>query len=164
MSLQGERFYAFGTFRLDSEKRVLVRDGTPVPMAPKVAETLLALVESAGRLVEKDELMQRVWPDAFVEEGNLNKNIFVLRKILGQWNGGREYIETVAKRGYRFVAPVEEDLSPDGRRIALLKHRDARVQILSKGFDHPARVSGRWPASDLPLGPVKVFPTWKPYA
>ena len=99
MSRQTKHFYAFGPFRLDSEKRVLVRDGLPVPLAPKVAETLLVLVESAGRLVDKDDLIKRVWPDAFVEEGNLNKNIFVLRKLLGHWDGGREYIETVPKRG-----------------------------------------------------------------
>jgi len=108
MSEQTKHFYAFGPFRLDSEKRVLVRDGAPVPLAPKLAETLLLLVESAGRLVDKDELMQRVWPDAFVEEGNLNKNISVLRKLLGVCEEGREYIETVPKRGYRFVAPVHE--------------------------------------------------------
>jgi DNA-binding winged helix-turn-helix (wHTH) protein len=103
MSEQTKHFYAFGPFRLDSEKRVLVRDGTPVPLAPKVVETLLTLVENAGHLVDKDDLMKRVWPDAFVEEGNLNKNIFVLRKLLGVWDGGREYIETVPRRGYRFV-------------------------------------------------------------
>ena len=108
MSGQTKHFYAFGPFRLDSEKRVLVHDGAPVPLAPKVAETLLLLVESAGHLVDKDDLMKRVWPDAFVEEGNLNKNIFVLRKVLGLWEGEREYIETVPKRGYRFVAPVNE--------------------------------------------------------
>jgi pentatricopeptide repeat protein len=108
MTLQAKHFYAFGPFRLDSEKRVLVRDGTPVPLAPKAAEALLVLVENAGRLVDKDDLMKRVWPDAFVEEGNLNKNIFFLRKALGEWDGGREYIETVPKRGYRFVAPVSE--------------------------------------------------------
>jgi eukaryotic-like serine/threonine-protein kinase len=108
MSEQTKHFYAFGPFRLDSEKRVLVRDGVPVPLAPKLAETLLLLVESAGRLVDKDKLMKRVWPDAFVEEGNLNKNISVLRKLLGVWDEGREYIETVPKRGYRFVAPVHE--------------------------------------------------------
>jgi serine/threonine protein kinase/DNA-binding winged helix-turn-helix (wHTH) protein/WD40 repeat protein len=108
MSLPGKHFYAFGPFRLDSEKRILVREGVPVPLGPKVAETLLVLVESAGHLVDKDELMQRVWPDAFVEEGNLNKNVFVLRKLLGEWDAGREYIETVPKRGYRFVAPVQE--------------------------------------------------------
>jgi eukaryotic-like serine/threonine-protein kinase len=108
MSEQTKHFYAFGPFRLDSEKRVLVRDGAPVPLAPKVVETLLTLVESAGHLVDKDDLMKRIWPDAFVEEGNLNKNIFVLRKLLGVWDGGREYIETVPKRGYRFVAPVNQ--------------------------------------------------------
>ena len=108
MSVQRKHFYSFGPFRLDSEKRVLVRDDIPVPLAPKMAETLLLLVESAGHLVDKDDLMKRVWPDAFVEEGNLNKNIFVLRKLLGLWDGNRDYIETVPKRGYRFVAPVHE--------------------------------------------------------
>ncbi len=108
MSLQGKNFYAFGPFRLDCEKRVLVREGVPVPLGPKAVETLVVLVENAGRLVDKDNLMRRVWPDVFVEEGNLNKNIFVLRKLLGQWGEDREYIETVPKRGYRFVAPVNE--------------------------------------------------------
>ncbi len=114
MTLQTKYFYAFGPFRLDAEKRVLVRDGMPVPLAPKAAETLLALVENAGRLVDKDNLMKRVWPDAFVEEVNLNKNIFFLRKVLGQWEGGREYIETIPKRGYRFVAPVSEVTHAEG--------------------------------------------------
>ncbi len=83
MALQTKHFYAFGPYRLDSEKRVLVRDGMPVPLAPKASEILLLLVEHAGHLVEKDALINRVWPDAFVEEGNLNKNIFFLRKALG---------------------------------------------------------------------------------
>jgi eukaryotic-like serine/threonine-protein kinase len=108
MSVQTKQFYAFGPFRLDSEKRVLVRDGKPVPLAPKTTEMLLVLIENAGHLVDKDDLMRRVWPDAFVEEGNLNKNISVLRKVLGEWDGGQEYIETVPKRGYRFVAPIFE--------------------------------------------------------
>src|SRR5258708_7334856 len=108
MTLQTKHFYAFGPFRLDSEKRVLVRDGTPVPLAPKACEILLVLVEQAGHLVDKDSLINRVWPDASVEEGNLNKNIFLLRKALGEWEPGREYIETIPKRGYRFVAPVSE--------------------------------------------------------
>ena len=108
MTLQTKHFYAFGLFRLDSEKRVLVRDGMPVSLAPKATEILLVLVQQAGHLVDKDTLIKRVWPDAFVEEGNLNKNIFFLRKTLGEWEDGREYIETVPKRGYRFVAPVSE--------------------------------------------------------
>jgi len=108
MTLQAMHFYAFGPFRFDSEKRVLVRDGTPVPLSPKAAEILVVLVEQAGHLVDKDVLINRVWPDAFVEEGNLNKNIFFLRKALGTREDGQEYIETVPKRGYRFIAPVSE--------------------------------------------------------
>jgi serine/threonine protein kinase len=133
MNEQTKHFYAFGPFRLDSEKRVLVRDGIPVPLAPKVAETLLLLVESAGRLVDKDDLIQRVWPDAFVEEGNLNKNIFVLRKVLGEWDGGREYIETVPKRGYRFIAPVNEVTHAE---VALQAHSFTSANLVGKKISH----------------------------
>jgi Tol biopolymer transport system component/DNA-binding winged helix-turn-helix (wHTH) protein len=108
MTNEVRHFYAFGPFRLDSRKRVLLRDGQPVPLAPKAVDTLLVLVENAGQLVEKAELMQRVWPDAFVEEGNLSKNIYTLRKLLGNGVDGREYVETVPTRGYRFVAEVSE--------------------------------------------------------
>lgn len=114
MTLQAMHFYSFGPFRLDSEKRVLVRDGTPVPLTPKATEILLVLVEHAGHLVEKDTLINQVWPDVFVEEGNLNKNIFFLRKALGESEGGGEYIETVPKRGYRFIAPVSEVTHAEG--------------------------------------------------
>jgi DNA-binding winged helix-turn-helix (wHTH) protein len=133
MSEKTKHFYAFGPFRLDSEKRVLVRDGVPVPLAPKVAETLLSLVESAGHLVDKDDLMKRVWPDAFVEEGNLNKNIFVLRKLLGVWDGGREYIETVLKRGYRFVAPVNEVTHAE---VAARAHTSTGANLIGKKVSH----------------------------
>jgi TolB-like protein/DNA-binding winged helix-turn-helix (wHTH) protein/Tfp pilus assembly protein PilF len=113
MNQQTKHLYAFGPFRFDPEERLLLRDGKPVALAPKVAETLSLLVHDAGHLVEKDDLIKGLWPDAFVEEGNLNKNIFVLRKTLGQWDGGREYIETVPKRGYRFVAPVNQSVEED---------------------------------------------------
>ena len=106
MIRQAKHFYAFGPFRFDPEEQLLLRDGQPVPLAPKVTGALSVLLENAGHLVDKDDLMKRLWPDAVVEEGNLNKNISMLRKVLGQWNGGLEYIETVPKRGYRFVAPV----------------------------------------------------------
>ena len=106
MNVQTKHFYVFGPFRFDPRERLLLRDGNPIPLAPKVVETLSVLVENAGHLVDKDDLIKRVWPDTFVEEGNLNKNIFVLRRTLGQWDGAMEYIETVPKRGYRFIAPV----------------------------------------------------------
>jgi DNA-binding winged helix-turn-helix (wHTH) protein/Tol biopolymer transport system component len=107
MSDQAKHFYAFGPFRLDSRERVLLRDDQPIPLNPKAVETLLLLVENAGQLVDKDELMKRVWPDTFVEEGNLTKNIFFLRKALGRGDEGREYIQTVPRRGYRFTAEVQ---------------------------------------------------------
>jgi TolB-like protein/DNA-binding winged helix-turn-helix (wHTH) protein/Flp pilus assembly protein TadD len=107
-----KHFYTFGPFCFDPEERVLLRDKEPVSLAPKTVETLLVLLENAGHVVDKDELMRRVWPNVFVEEGNLNKNIFVLRKALGKAGNGLEYIETVPKRGYRFVAPVKPLLIP----------------------------------------------------
>lgn len=133
MTEKAKPFYAFGPFRLDSENRVLVREGAPVLLAPKVVETLLMLVERAGHLVNKDELIKRVWPEAFVEEGNLNKNIFVLRKLLGQWDGGREYIETVPKRGYRFVAPVNEATHAEGASPQLTT---AVANLMGRKFSH----------------------------
>jgi serine/threonine protein kinase/DNA-binding winged helix-turn-helix (wHTH) protein len=111
MENEAKHFYAFGPFRLDTEERVLKRDSQPVALTPKAVETLLVLLQNAGRLVEKDDLMRQVWPDAFVEEGNLAKNIFTLRKVLGEYRPGEEYIETVPKRGYRFGAPVSEHTS-----------------------------------------------------
>jgi len=133
MSMRTKQFYAFGPFRFDSEKRVLVRDGKPVPVAPKTAEILLVLVEHAGHLVDKDDLMKRVWPDAFVEEGNLNKNVSVLRKVLGEWEGGQEYIETVPKRGYRFVAPVFEVTHAEG---GYKPQNSAQASLTGKKVSH----------------------------
>ena len=83
MSRLENRFYDFGPFRLEPGQGVLLRDGKPVPLTPKAYETLLVLVESAGRVVTKEELMKRVWPDTFVEEGNLTHNVWTIRKALG---------------------------------------------------------------------------------
>lgn len=97
--------YEFGPFCLDPVKRVLLRDGAPVPLTPKAFDTLLVLVQSNGRPLSRDDLMQAVWPDSFVEEGNLTQNIFVLRKALGS---GDRYIVTLPGRGYQFVEKVRE--------------------------------------------------------
>src|SRR5215467_9330068 len=106
----GERvIYEFGGFRLDPEHRILLRDGDPVTIWPKVFDTLVFLLQSGGRLVEKDELMQALWPESFVEESNLTQNIFVLRKILGDDRNGHGFIQTVPRRGYKFIAPVREE-------------------------------------------------------
>jgi TolB-like protein/DNA-binding winged helix-turn-helix (wHTH) protein/Tfp pilus assembly protein PilF len=98
--------YEFGRFRLDTEARILLTGGEVISLTPKVVELLIVLVEKAGQVVPKDDLMKAVWPDTFVEEGNLTSNISILRKQLGVLPQGGEYIETIPKRGYRFVATV----------------------------------------------------------
>ena len=98
--------YSFGPFLFDCVEKVLLREGHPLPLPPKALETLLALVERRGHVIEKSELLERVWPNTFVEEATLTQNIFTLRKALGDSPEGHEYIETIPRRGYRFVAPV----------------------------------------------------------
>jgi DNA-binding winged helix-turn-helix (wHTH) protein/TolB-like protein/Flp pilus assembly protein TadD len=119
MGEQSQHFYEFGRFRVITGDRLLVRDQEIVQLTPKVFDILLALVESSGQVISKDSLMKRVWPDSFVEEGNLTQNISLLRKALGEGQNGHQYIETVARRGYRFVAPVYEsrDGGPDSTRV-----------------------------------------------
>src|ERR1044072_7898431 len=104
MAQQENHSYEFGRFRLKPAERVLLREGEPVPLTPKVFDILLTLVEHGGEVVAKDDLMKRVWPNTFVEEGNLTQNISLLRKALGESSGGVQFIETVPRRGYRFVA------------------------------------------------------------
>jgi DNA-binding winged helix-turn-helix (wHTH) protein/tetratricopeptide (TPR) repeat protein len=99
--------YRFGPFQLDVRERRLLRGTDVIPLRLKVFDTLRVLVENAGRLVTKDELLTTVWPDTTVEENNLNHNISVLRKALGEKATGQQYIETVPRVGYRFVADVE---------------------------------------------------------
>jgi TolB-like protein/Tfp pilus assembly protein PilF len=101
-------FYEFGRFRLDSTGRVLFRGDEAVPLSPKAADVLLLLVQNAGYVVGKKELLNRVWQDAFVEEGSLTRTISILRKVLQAGDDGQEYIATVSKRGYRFMLPVKE--------------------------------------------------------
>ena len=108
MRQQTKRLYEFGSFRFDLEECLLLRDGRPVSLKPKALEMLTLLIENSGRMVEKEELMRRLWPDSFVEEANIAVNISQLRKALGQNGDGEQYIETVPKRGYRFVAAVRE--------------------------------------------------------
>ena len=108
MNEKTRHFYSFGPFRLDPSERLLILDGKPVPLAPKAFEVLLVLVENAGHLVDKDDLMRRLWPGTFVEEANVAKQVSLLRRILCEATNGREYIETVPKCGYRFVAEVKE--------------------------------------------------------
>jgi adenylate cyclase len=100
--------YRFGPFHLDAGEHRLLRDGADVCLQPKAFEILCTLVEHAGRLLTKEELLQQIWPDAMVEENNLNKNVSLLRKALGKGSLGQGYIETVPRVGYRFRAEVEQ--------------------------------------------------------
>ena len=108
MAQQDNHSYEFGRFRLKPAERVLLREGEPVPLTPKVFDILVTLVEHGGQVVAKDDLMKRVWPNTFVEEGNLTQNISLLRKALGESSGGVQFIETVPRRGYRFVADTNQ--------------------------------------------------------
>src|SRR5215211_4719073 len=98
--------YQFGPYHLDSSDRILTRNGETISLTPKATEILIMLVMHAGQLVEKHELLNRIWADTFVEEANLTQNIFILRRALGDERTDPKYIETVARRGYRFVGPV----------------------------------------------------------
>jgi len=116
--------YEFGPFLLDPFKRRLLRDGKPIPLTPKAFDTLLALVQNNGRIIEKDELMKEIWASAVVEEGGLARNISTLRKALGETPGEHQYIATLPGRGYRFVASVRA-LPDENRRLTPEEETDA---------------------------------------
>jgi DNA-binding winged helix-turn-helix (wHTH) protein/TolB-like protein len=108
MQLKKEGFYEYGSFRLDPVEHRLTRNGIAVPLAPKAFELLLFLVQNQGRLLSKEQIMETLWPGSFVEEANLTVSISVLRKVLGEKEGNLRYIETIPKKGYRFIASVRE--------------------------------------------------------
>jgi len=106
-------YYQFGPYQFDLANRMLTRKGETIALTHKATDILIMLISNAGKLVEKDELLTKVWADTFVEEANLTQNIFTLRRALGDYRTGAKYIETVARRGYRFVEPVKVSDTPD---------------------------------------------------
>lgn len=124
----GKELYEFGPFRVDPEKEILLRASEPVPLTPKTFQILLVLVRHSKEVVTKDDLMKAVWPDTFVEETNLTRNVFALRKALGESDQTR-YIITVPGRGYRFAEDVR--LVP-GQEVNLVAASRARVQVQVK--------------------------------
>lgn len=108
MVRQTRHIYEFGPFRLIPGERQLLRDNQPLPLTPKSFDLLVVLVENSGHLIEKGELLKRIWPDSFVEEANLSVNMSALRRALGEGPNEHQYVETVPRRGYRFVAGVKE--------------------------------------------------------
>jgi len=100
--------YEFGPFQLNAAQCVLTRAGESISLTPKAMDILLVLVTRAGELVGKDELLAAVWPDSFVEEGNLSQEIFMLRRVLGDNRSEAQFIETVPRHGYRFTGAVKQ--------------------------------------------------------
>jgi DNA-binding winged helix-turn-helix (wHTH) protein/TolB-like protein/Tfp pilus assembly protein PilF len=128
MYVQDCHLYEFDNFRMDVAERSLLRNGTPVQLTPKAFDTLLVLVMRSGHLVEKDELLKEIWPDTFVEEATLAQNISTLRKVLGQDGSGHQYIETVPKRGYRFISSVRV-MQDNGTDLIIQQQTSAHIII-----------------------------------
>jgi DNA-binding winged helix-turn-helix (wHTH) protein/tetratricopeptide (TPR) repeat protein len=126
-----KELYEFGPFRVDAEKETLLRSGDPVPLTPKTFQILLVLVRHSQEIVTKDDLLKAVWPDTFVEEANLSRNIFMLRKALGESPQDHKYILTVPGRGYRLAENVR--LVPDQEFSLVAAHRQkVDVQVTEK--------------------------------
>jgi len=123
---RAKEIYEFGPFRVDPEREVLLRDGQQVPLTPKTFQILLVLVRRSKEVVTKDDIMKLVWPDTFVEEANLSRNIFMLRKALGETPQDHRYILTVPGRGYRFSEDVQ--LVAD-RELSIVAASHSKVQV-----------------------------------
>src|SRR5215813_8158354 len=108
MSQFPNKLYEFGEYRLDAAERVLWHGEEVIVLPSKVFDTLWVLVKEEGRIVSKSELMEAVWKDSFVEESNVSQNIYTLRRTLGVDEQGRQFIETVPRRGYRFAIPIRQ--------------------------------------------------------
>jgi len=167
MNGEEKHFYQFKSFRLDLGERQLLNNGDAVSLTPKAFDVLAALVERSGHLIEKDELLRAVWFDSFVEEANVARIVHTLRKVLGEDENGNKFIETVAKKGYRFVAEVDEVREPITLK-ALMSEPSAVAGGLTKRFESSASVSNdklQPPAtadgSDLPQK-VVALPEFKP--
>ena len=147
--MQHQLLYEFGPFSLDTGERILFRDGRRIPLKPKVYDTLVVLIRSGGRVVEKEELMKEVWPNTFVEENNLTGNIFALRRAFGE----HQYIETIPRRGYRFTADVRHLKVEEGEVAETLA---AKTDLATKdvpqiaGSDLSERRGGFWRTALVP--------------
>ena len=139
------RFYLFDSFRVDVNERLLFKDNREVSLTPKVFDTLLVLLENSSHVMTKKELMQQVWPDSFVEENNLAQNISILRKALGKTHEGEPYIQTVPKRGYRFVGVVRAT-GGEEESVIVRERTRARIVVERDDEDLAARVIDVLPA------------------
>ena len=152
--------YRFGPFRLDVRDHRLLRDGRTLPLTPKVFAVLRVLVENHGHLVAKDDLLKEVWPDTFVEEGALNRAVSVLRKALDDNPSGRQYIETVPKRGYRFVGQVTRSNGADEEPGADVAPHTNRTLAIAAAALAAALIGAAWfywpPPAGAGSGPLSL--------
>jgi pimeloyl-ACP methyl ester carboxylesterase/DNA-binding winged helix-turn-helix (wHTH) protein len=142
MNQPPKRFYLFDGFRVDVSERLLFKESREVPLTPKVFDTLLVLLENSSHVLTKKELMEQVWPDSFVEENNLAQNISILRKALGEGKQGEHYIQTVPKRGYRFVADVSSTGDEEGETVIVRERTRARI-VVERSDDDALLPAGR---------------------
>jgi DNA-binding winged helix-turn-helix (wHTH) protein/TolB-like protein/Tfp pilus assembly protein PilF len=142
MSDPVRQIFEFGPFRIDTSDRLLIRDGQMLPLPPKVIDTLLVLIGAGGRVVEKEELIKKVWPDSFVEEGGLARNVSLLRRTIGDTDE-EPYIETIPRRGYRFVAPVRTVDEPESAVPAAIEPRSIETSPVVGTSPTPAASPSR---------------------
>src|SRR5215510_15836682 len=149
MSSAGNHLYEFEPFVLDARNGILLNGGATVRLTPRAFQTLLVLVKHASEVVDKEQLMAEVWPDTFVEEGNLSRNIYEIRKALGDDTAEPRYVETIPKRGYRFIAPTKISLTratptvPGGIEpgaAVIEKHTFARISESTAETDLPVNL------------------------
>ena len=155
MSRPAKRCYLFDRFRVDAAERILFKEDREVPLTPKVFDTLLVLLENSHHVLTKKELMQQVWPDSYVEENNLAQNISILRKALGEGKEGEHYIQTVPRRGYRFVADVS---TTGGEEETLIIHERTRARIVVERTDEDELVPAARVIDVSPLQPALALP------
>ena len=155
------RYYEFGRFRLDPNRHRLLRNGEAIPLSAKAIETLTALVQNSGKLLDRDALMQTVWPDTIVEDANLTVAISQLRKALNQDGETGEFIQTIPRIGYRFVADVREVVDEPTSLVSDGKQPDARVQLDAHENEAAASLdqssSGETSGSPSPIEPKTLL-------
>jgi DNA-binding winged helix-turn-helix (wHTH) protein len=132
--------YEFEDFRLDARHLMLYRNSETISLKPKVVETLVALVERQGEVISKDELMNRLWADSFVEESNLTQNIYMLRKTLGNCSDGQPFIENFARRGYRFNGKIKSSAET---ALLLATHTKTQTVIEEETIEHKVNQTRR---------------------
>src|ERR1043165_952231 len=141
------RIYEFKGFRLEAGERRLLYQGQPVPVKPKILDLLLFLVEMRGQLVVKEDLMRQIWPDSIVEENNITVSMSILRKTLGDDQLTHQFIETVPRRGYRFLAEVTE-VTPEQQPARAPRRPDSQTESEEETIDSLAVLPSQMPGSD----------------